>query len=70
MLNELIEQLKDDKYKTISSELEFLIECGCESQDHADIVKNAIEYIDLLENYIQGILVKVENIEKEVANMK
>lgn len=60
MLKELLEQLKDDKYRAISSNLEFLIDCGCESKDHADIVRNAIEYIGLLESVIEEVLDEVE----------
>ena len=46
-----------------------MIECGCESQDHADIVRLALEYIDLLENYIQSILVRIDNIEKNTEKL-
>jgi hypothetical protein len=49
-IDELMTKLGNDKYKNVSSNLEFLTECGVESSDHVDMLKDAIEYIDILEH--------------------
>jgi hypothetical protein len=64
MLNKLIDQMKDDKYKAISSNLEFLLECGVEYSDHAQMLKDAIEYIDLLE----GVIMKIDSVMEGMAD--
>lgn len=68
-INEIITKLAEDKFKAVSDNLEFILECEVEDDDNRDKLRDALEYIDLLENYIQAILVKVDDIEKNTEKL-
>jgi hypothetical protein len=52
-IDELITKLGNDKYKNVSSNLEFITECGVEDSDHRDMLKDALEYLSILEEGMQ-----------------
>jgi hypothetical protein len=67
-INELITKLGNDKYKNVSSNLEFITECGVEDSDHRDMLKDALEYLSILEEGMQ--LLCTLNMERKQSQIK
>ena len=68
-IDEITTKLAEEKFKYVSANLGFILECEIEDNDNRDKMNTALEYIDLLENYIQGMLVRIDNIEKNTEKL-